>query len=45
MGEGLLRSGENARGVQENLWPKLFLERPVARHFVWHEIVHISCRT
>jgi len=23
------------RGAQENLWPKFFLERPVARHFVW----------
>ena len=26
----------NARGAQENLWPKFFLERPVARHFVWY---------
>jgi selenocysteine lyase/cysteine desulfurase len=26
----------NARGAQENLWPKSFLERPVARHFVWY---------
>ena len=25
----------NARGAQENLWPKSSLERPVARHFVW----------
>lgn len=25
---------QNARGAQENLWPKSFLERPVARHFV-----------
>jgi hypothetical protein len=23
------------RGAQENLWPKFFLGRPVARHFVW----------
>ena len=30
MGEGLL----NARGAQENLWPKSSLVRPVARHFV-----------
>ena len=28
-------TGVNARGVQDNLWPKSFLERPVARHFVW----------
>jgi len=36
MGEGRL-SGEQEemqRGAQENLWPKFFLERPVARHFV-----------
>ena len=26
------------RGAQENLWPKFFLERPVARHFVWYLI-------
>jgi hypothetical protein len=26
---------KNARGAQENLWPKSSLERPVARHFVW----------
>ena len=26
--------GLNARGAQENLWPKSSLERPVARHFV-----------
>ena len=36
MGESLLKyCAVNARGVQENLWPKSFLERPVARHFVW----------
>jgi len=35
---------KNARGAQENLWPKSFLERPVARHFVclcistWHAV-------
>ena len=34
----------NARGAQENLWPKSSLERPVARHFVclcistWHAV-------
>src|SRR5437899_732934 len=28
----------NARGAQENLWPKSFLERPVARHFVCFSI-------
>ena len=36
VGEGVCRSCKlNARGVQENLWPKSSLERPVARHFVW----------
>jgi hypothetical protein len=28
----------NARGAQENLWPKSFLGRPVARHFVYFSI-------
>jgi hypothetical protein len=36
LGEGLRAGGVlNARGAQENLWPKSSLERPVARHFVW----------
>ena len=30
------------RGVQENLWPKFFLERPVARHFVCSILEHIT---
>jgi hypothetical protein len=34
----------NARGAQENLWPKSSLERPVARHFVWSLHKHIACR-
>jgi hypothetical protein len=29
---------------KENLWPKLFLERPVARHFVWPLLEHMACR-
>ena len=33
------------RGAQENLWPKFFLERPVARHFVCHVLLHTVCRS
>jgi hypothetical protein len=33
------------RGVQENLWPKFFLERPVARHFVCSLCMHTACRS
>jgi hypothetical protein len=36
--------GLNARGAQENLWPKFLLERPVARHFVWALDMHLACR-
>ncbi len=34
-GEGLGELHQMQRGAQENLWPKSFLERPVARHFVY----------
>ena len=46
LGGGLLVREENARGAQENLWPKSFLERPVARHFVCHlfSIWHAVCK-
>ena len=39
------RRTEMQRDAQENLWPKSFLERPVARHFVWRSLEHIACRS
>jgi hypothetical protein len=38
MGKSRTSRLQNARGAQENLWPKFFLERPVARHFVCYLI-------
>jgi hypothetical protein len=40
---GGLMQGHMQRGAQENLWPKSFLERPVARHFVCSICLHTAC--